>query len=491
MNEELYYLYRDLPPLQQQHIQEIFQKSQKMQLLIEILEEKGKALTTVQAVNFIYKEELAHTHFKVLTNRFYKLRKELKDWLLQQLKHSPVCFTKEEQELLYLRQLVITNEYTAAYEKLLELEQHCWKLNLFELLPEIIELKIRSLQYTYNPDIELQSKALEGYQLANDLLLLLNQMKAIGFEKSFDFSFEQDADLQKLQKNIRPYKAYPRFKMTYHNICFSKGFAKIDANRQLLSRHLNSYKKLKAAHPAIPSGFYERHYQDKDFLYFSIKEASYYTNMNAHKKALALLKKVIEVEQNSSMYLRKNLGYLMNNFIIALCAQDYDFTLVQIAEYEAFGEANPGALDNYPMPCIWLDFYSQAFPFYQAEAKQLEEWMTFSLNFEAQQDVLYRGLRQVVHFKIYILQKKWAAAKEVINNAHSLAFYKIYGQNFDFQSFFNNLLTLVQQKDKTAFYLFQKETKKEQDALKLQLPPVLWSWLTWARQLCNHYKNKK
>ena len=491
MNEELYYLYKDLPPLQRQHIHEIFQKSQKMQLLINILEEKGKALTTVQAVNYIYKEELEQTNFKVLTNRFYKLRKELKDWLLQQLKYSPVCFTQEEQELLYLRQLVITNEYTAAYEKLVELEKHCWKLNLFELLPEIIELKIRALQYTFTLDKALQEKTLKDYQLANELLLLLNQMKAIGFQKAYGTTPEQDPELQKLQKIIRPYRAYPRFKMTYHNICFSKGFSEINANRQLLSRHLNSYKKLKAAHSNIPCAFYERHYQNKDFLYFSIKEASYYTNMNAHKKALALLKKVIKAEQESSMYLRKNLGYLLNNFLIALCAQDYDFTLIQIEEYKAFGEANSGVLNNYPLPCVWLDFYSQAFPFYQASAEQLEEWMDFSLKFEKQEDVLYRGVRQVVHFKIYVLQEKWAAAKEVINNKHSLAFYQNYGQNFDFQSFFNNLLTVLQQQDKTALYLFQKETKKEQEALKLQLPPVFWSWLTWARQLCTYYRNKK
>ncbi|MGH1339750.1 MAG: hypothetical protein ACRBFS_26765 [Aureispira sp.] len=490
MNQEIYFLYRDLPDLQRQYLSELFDKSLKMQRLVEVLEEKEKNFTTVHAVNYIYKEEIATIDFKVLTNRFYKLRKEFKEWLLQQLKHSPVCFTKEEQKLIYLRQLVINNEYTQALEALIELEARCWKLNLFELLYQVIELKIRVRQYTYALDLEQQQQDLKDYERASELLVAFNKCKNIGFQVAFDNSEKATEALKKVQKNIRPYRDYPRFKLFYHNVSFAKDFANIYANKQQTSRHLNAYKKLRKQHPAIPNAFFERHYQEKDALYFSIREASFYTNMNKHKQALALTKEVIEAERTSKIYLRKNLGYVHNTFVIGLCAKDYDFAATQIEDYRLFVEANDLDKDQYSTNALWLEFYSQAFPFYTTTNEKLEQLLSFSLEYEKKEDILYRGLRQFIHFKIYVIQQQWDKANAVIDNEHSLAFYEQYGQDFDFQVFFHKLLHLAQAPDNTAIYLLKKTIKKDQEALRSKLPPIFWSWLTWGTQLCNHYLKK-
>ncbi|BDS14344.1 hypothetical protein [Aureispira anguillae] len=490
MNEEIYFLYKDLPYIQQRYIYQLFEKSTKMKRLIEVIESKGRHFKTVYAVNYIYSQETQTTDFKVLINRFYKLRQELKDWLLNQLKYSPVCFTDEEQELIYLKQLIINNEYTLARERLKTLEQICWEKNLFELLHQVIELRLRCIQASSTLGDSTEEELLEQYERAHELFMVLSKIKTIGFKTAYSPKDKTDKYLEKIKTIIRPYTQYPRFKLFYHYIAFSKRFASINNSKQVTSRHLNAFKKLQQAQPDMPKIFFERHYKERDYFYSLMKEAAFYSNMNEHKKALKLIKEIVAFEQSNKVYLTKNDGYMSNKFIIAMCAKDYDFAFGVLKERKIFQEVNNVKKHAYPFECILLDFYSQAFPFYTCTTEEINQWLTISFAYEKCQDVLYRGLRQFVHFKIYVITQEWEKAQNMINNPHSLAFYDAYGKNFDFQTFFQTTLDLLLQQDRLALQQYRTVLKQEKKRLKPKLPPVFWSWLTWAEQICQYHEKK-
>ncbi len=488
MNEELHFLYKELPLLDQKNIYHTFEKAEKTKRLIKILETKGKYFSTAYAVANIYEEEMTTVDFKTLVNRFYKLRKELKDWLLQQLKNSPVALAEAEKELMFMRQLVAINEYHQAEQRLVDLEKVCWDSNLFEILYQVIELRIKCVQFTFGVNYAKQQKLLEDYQLAFKLLGVLVQLKTMGYGVAYKSMVEKELTMNKTLKMLRKYKMYPRFKKVYHYIIFSVNYASIDINKQTLSRHLSSFRSITDANPTLPNIFLQKDYQQKDMLYFSIKEASFYANRNEIEKALCIVKEVVETEKATDVYLIKNTGYLYNIYFIGLCATDYDFAYQQLETYQQFIESNPIDSNDLPFDVIQLGFYCQAFPYYTVAQKDLEKLLLTSLDYEQKiKDTLYRGLRQIAHFQLYVITQQWQKASAVLDNQHSLAFHAEYGQDFDFRAFFHQILHLIQHKDATEWSRFKQSFAKERKRLKTKVPPLFLSWFNWTEQVCAYY----
>lgn len=485
MNEELHFLYKELPLLEQKNIYHTFEKAEKTKRLIKILETKGKYFSTAYAVANIYEEEMTTVDFKTLVNRFYKLRKELKDWLLQQLKNSPVALADAEKELMFMRQLVAINEYHQAEQRLVDLEKVCWDSNLFEILYKVIELRIKCVQFTFGVNHAKQQKLLESYQLAFELLGVLVKLKTMGYGVAYKSTVEKELTMNNTLKMLRRYKMYPRFKKVYHYIIFSLNYASIDINKQTLSRHLSSFRSITDANPTLPNVFLQKDYQQKDMLYFSIKEASFYANRNEIEKALCIVKEVVKTEKATDIYLIKNTGYLYNIYFIGLCATDYDFAYQQLETYRLFIASNPIDEHDLPFEVIQLGFYCQAFPRYTVASTDLEKLLLVSLDYEQKiKDTLYRGLSQIVHFQLYVITQQWQKAAAILDNQYTLAFNAAYGQDFDFKAFFEQVLQLVQYKNEKKFHRFQLSLVKERKRLKTKVPPLFLSWFNWAEQVC-------
>jgi len=485
MNEELYFLYRDLSKTQKSYIAELFNNSPKLLRLIDVIRDKERDFTTLYAVRYIYEEEFKETDFQVLTNRFYKLRKELKDWLLAQLKDSPVCFTEEERELTYLRQLVISNEYAFALPHLEKLEKRCWELNLFELLPLLQELLLRCVQSTRRVDAKKQEEMLEKYELAHRLFMVLSKVKAVGF-KSLNTGELKDT-IEYVRNIIKPYSAYPRFKMLYHYIAFSRGSNNPTMKGQILVRHLNQYKKLREEYPDIPVTFYQRHYKEKNRLYFSIFESIFRANRNEHKKALELIKDKEAYQEGLDMYFGTNGPTLVNYFLISLYAQDYDFAwtrLEALIAYKTDNELEPA--QDYPNECDYLDFYSQAYPHYDLP-ENIDRLLKVSIAYQKKiKHSRYIALRSVVHFQIYVIQKKWGLARRELDNKHCEALFEQHKAQIDFGAMFDKTLNLLVEKDKKGMVEFVQEIKQQKKDLKLKLSPTVWSFLSWTEQMLKH-----
>ena len=93
------------------------------------------------AVTFIYIDDKDKNAYSVLENRYFKLRKKIHDELLKATSDTQTGeLLTEEQHILYRnKNLTSATNKEGAYKELVELEKVCWKKNIFELIPDIID----------------------------------------------------------------------------------------------------------------------------------------------------------------------------------------------------------------------------------------------------------------------------------------------------------------------------------------------------------------
>ena len=146
MNEELFLLFCEMNSASRTVLNHAFSRSPKMLQLINFLETSKTAFKTPKAIHVVYSEELDTVEYSKLINRFYKLRQQLIEWLYHYLKKTENYSSKEEQSLNFIRYLVNENQFKTALDKALKLEKYCRKLNLFELLPGVLNMIIYARQ---------------------------------------------------------------------------------------------------------------------------------------------------------------------------------------------------------------------------------------------------------------------------------------------------------------------------------------------------------
>ncbi|BDS14328.1 hypothetical protein [Aureispira anguillae] len=364
MNHEIKHLYEGLEPLRRKNIRMFFQQAPKMLLYIDLLEQGGNANTN-KAVNYIYSEELTTTSRNILINRFYKLRTKIRLWLLTQLKNSPICLTPEEQELAFLRLMVIKNEHVYAVEQLKALEQRCWENNLFELLPELLQLMLRAMHACEVSDKEERQNYLTKLEEAIELEHLLQKMK---YYINYLYANIQDYNLiiDRIRRQTKNLKHYPRFVMLYHFIAFSAGVFREDLVKKTsnaITRHLNQFNQLKKTYPLMPILDFEPFHREKIDIHFCMKEATFWYYKNNPKKSYHSIKRRQQLLQDyPDLYTRSSEAELHNLIYFCLNAEEYTTALVYIDELKAYQAANfYDRLDN-PYFSYELIVYVNLFP---------------------------------------------------------------------------------------------------------------------------------
>lgn len=372
MNEEIKYLYEGLDEICKMNIRSVFEQSPKMLLYIDLLEQNEIVITN-KAVNYIYQEDLEAVARNVLINRFYKLRSKLRLWLLTQMKNSPVCLTTEEQELAFLRLMVIKNEHAYALEQLQLLEKKCWEQNLFELLPEIIQLILRSMYACKAQDKAEHQFYLAQLELANSLHAVLQSLK-------YNLCFlrqnikEYQNIIEVTCRKIKKLKQYPRLTMLYHFMAFSAGVFLEDIVQKTsnaMSRHLNEFKLLKDKFPNIPIDDFEPFHRAKMDIHFCMKEALFwYYKQNPKKSYEAIERRKRLVEENPDLHLKLSEAELHNVIYFCINAEQYRTALDYIEELKEYQSNNPYDKIDSPYYTLLMVVYIALFPTQKIDAPQ-------------------------------------------------------------------------------------------------------------------------
>lgn len=250
MNKELYKAYKDLSQVQQTNLKHKFKDSPLVLRFIEFLAENTEPdFKTAKAVAYIYKGVPKEEEYKVLENRYFKLRKKLFDALSQKGNEVTREDLPEEEALLnHCKHMIAIGNKREAYKLLTNLEKICWERNIFELLPSVLdnmifcnqgfnELNKNKVLYK---DLE---KAIELQYDMNRALMIIRQVYEAFFTKGHGADKSLLATLKELADKHRD---YPRFIMAYHYVSVSYKLSSMDYanNMQVISRHLSEFKAM-------------------------------------------------------------------------------------------------------------------------------------------------------------------------------------------------------------------------------------------------------
>lgn len=445
MNQEIKHLYEGLDQLHRKNIRTFFQQSPKMLLYIDLLEQEQQ-LNTNKAVNFIYEEELKDTPRNILINRFYKLRKKIRLWLLKKMKNSPICLTIEEQELAFLRLMVIKNEHVYALEHLKILEEKCWENNIFELLPEVIQLIFRSMHASQVPNKDEQEQYLSKLQEAIELK---HHLQNLNYYINYLYANIQDYSnvVETIRRKLKKLKQYPRFTMLYHFIAFSSGVFREDlvqTTSNAMTRHLNQFNQYKATYPNMPVSDFEPFHREKMDIHFCMKEAVFWYYKQKPKKSYAAIKKRKQMLQDyPNIHLRTSSAELHNLIYFCLNAEAYDDALEYIAQLKDYQTSNVVKNLDSPYFIYEMFVYVNSFPLnqYPSPLELIAQVSQFLVTAEQDSAWIYGTLAEFC-----ILYGQFDQAQKALEQPDLKALYQNYG--VDIQT--DKLLIAVQNKNLTA-----------------------------------------
>ena len=332
MNEELFHLFGEINPESHIALDHAFKKSPKMLRLIYFLKTIDATFKTPKAIHVVYKEEIENTNYSTLINRFYKLRQQLIEWLYHYLKKTEDFSSKEEQNLNFIRYLANQNQFKDALAKALKLEKHCRALNLFELLPGIMNTIIycrQCLAYDKNDFVlEEEEKLLEAIHW-HQVLQKLQYYYQVSHRARTLEAYQKV--LSNVRKLIAPYKKLPRFALIYHYLAFSKGAVLLGNKKQstnALVRHLNKVEDILGEHPKMPIVFVRAHYVPLTTAKLLLLKAMFYFQRGQFSKSTQMLRSRDQiVSMNPNIAFSASEPEIHNMITMLVADKQYDAAL--------------------------------------------------------------------------------------------------------------------------------------------------------------------
>ncbi len=243
-----------LSGLQKEKLISEFRNAPLMLKLIEFLEkQKGASFSSHVCINKVYGIELSDPDYKTVENRFFKLRKKLIDTLSDSNEAAEQThYLDEEMELRECIDLFNKGQKDLAYKRLEELEKRCWKKNLFELLPRVIDRMIFCNQ-SFNrinenkPVYKRYDEAVKLNSLTLQVLKKVRQVYEINYEKGIGAA---KSELRFIKKMANNNPKYPRFEFIYHHLSlyYKLGSSEYIDKMQVLGKHHAALKKIYQEH---------------------------------------------------------------------------------------------------------------------------------------------------------------------------------------------------------------------------------------------------
>ncbi len=311
MNKKLYDDFKKLNEIESSELNFKFKDSPVGLKLIDFLKNcTNRNFKNSDAVSFIYAESREKSEYAVLENRYFKLRKKIHDELLKSTSDNQTgeFLTKEQLVLYRNKNLTSGTNKEGAYKELMELEKECWKKNIFELLPDIIDQLI-FLNQSFNRlerNVVLFERLEKAINLQYDIYrcqFISRKLYEINYTKGIKFAKNELATIKELsEKN----KEYPRFLMCYHHISlyYKLGSQDYLHFQQVVSRHLTAFKKLFAKNPEIPLLSYKVNYTKFQHFHFNHITMFYHFNRCEFNEAYHFMKDSWDLVHNNDSVLK-------------------------------------------------------------------------------------------------------------------------------------------------------------------------------------------
>lgn len=374
MNKEIKHLYQELTPAHKEALQLTFKKSPRMLRYIQALDDLGY-VSTQKAIQLIYSDDTRHIDDATLMNRFYKLRRNLHLHLLQVCQNNLKSSTDEEIELKFLQLLSQKNEHAYLLERAQKLEKKCWEDNLFELLPDLLNLIISALHF-YQPENTKKIAAyIEKLDQANDLLYTLYKFK--NYTNTFrlqiitannyeELATHYSSIINKMRRKANLLKPYARFNLIYHYTGFLVGsqlYNIVYKTGNVLSRHLNQLEKLLAQHPHMPIVSYIPNHRVYSLNSILINRAVYwYQKGNSTKSYESILQYEQLIDRHSDVYIRNTVNEFHNILLCCWGAKEYNAVLKYAQELKTFQSINSSIEREMPYYIYEMMAYTGLYP---------------------------------------------------------------------------------------------------------------------------------
>jgi hypothetical protein len=327
-----------LSALQKDKLRSEFKNSPLMLKLLEFLEkQKETNFSSHNCIKQVYGIDLNAPGYKTVENRFFKLRKKLIDALSGNNEANTQTHNlDEEMELRGCIELFNKGEKTLAYKRLEELEKRCWKKNIFELLPRIIDRLVfcnqsfnriednKPIYKRYDEAVKLNATVLQ-------VLKKVRQVYEINYEKGISHA---KSELRFIKKMADTNPKYPRFEFIYHHLSlyYKLGSAQYIDKMQVLGKHHAALKKIYKDHGNMTI-FYTPNYEYYQEVH--LKEISMFYLYNkldfeeAYKESCELKK---FISDNNAP---KAESFFYNAFRAELAAGHYSDAKQTLDEYAA------------------------------------------------------------------------------------------------------------------------------------------------------------
>jgi tetratricopeptide (TPR) repeat protein len=333
MNAVLLHKIQGASPDSLKEIKAAFEASPVMQRFITFLKQcKSDKFRTSDAVVAVYAIKKNNADYAQYENRFYKLRKKLSDHLANDAYNRPARYPEEQQWLTDAQALLSSGKFREAQTLLIKTEKQCWRNNIFEILPDVIDTLIQANQAmnAIEQNEPLHKKFPQALQLHTDLLEAVNLCRRIYEVNMMKGIKATEPFYARLAKLIVKHRSYPRFKLLYNFVSayYKAGTASPDyINRtHIITRHIAVCKKILQQHPDLPGLLYQPGYTA--FLNYRLREIHTICYFNAlrFKEAAAETMQLFELvmSDNSSLKRMRNEVLYTNTIHVLVAAEDFE-----------------------------------------------------------------------------------------------------------------------------------------------------------------------
>jgi hypothetical protein len=291
-------------------LQASFAKAPLMRILIEFLDSQREEKFRVQdAVLHLYGAKTGQADYSTYENRFFKLRKKLYDHFQYSPSDVHPVFAPQEIQLHEIKNLSLGGKYQEAYVLLVTLEEKLWADNIFELLPEVIDLLIHNnqVQRKFADNEVLYARLDLAIELSAELAMAKKLARYI-----YDVNLTQGisfvkASLRRLQRISVNRKEYPRFKLIYNLVSatckLAGGGLDFQPDFKITNRYIHVIQQLHAKYPGMPDYRYIAGYSDTQSYMFANFEVMNNFNAFQFREAANLMRPLYDlvIAENSPM----------------------------------------------------------------------------------------------------------------------------------------------------------------------------------------------
>jgi hypothetical protein len=438
MNKYIYESYRKLNEAERATLIHRFKDSPTVVRFIDFIKRTDTPnFKTVSAIDSIYKEEKNKTEFRILENRFFKLRKKLADELGQNQQVDRTRLqTSEEQRFLDARHLVSSENKELAYKQLVSLEKECWEKNIFELLPSVIDQLIFCNQsfnrFENNKALFLRQEIAIG--LLRDINILGMTTRRI-YETHFTKGVDHiKKDLQVIRKLATKHREYPRFLLCYYHIAAYYKLGSEERDDATISRHLTAYKKLQRKYPMIPLMQYKANYIQFQHMHFNQMMISWHFSRCEFEEAYLAMKEVwnLIVHENSIFRMYKSESSYFNMITSQCMTKRYAEALQTTNDFVTYLKINQQT-DKLIIPNVlkaWI--YSDVYPVtFKMNSSFLSEQVDEYIRILKKTDNRMISLDQtmVLKAKLLILEGQYEKAIQVLKDPAAKQYLEVMNLN--------------------------------------------------------------